>query len=80
MLGVSVQMDETNGRVCLFQMDGLERDTKLEGCRACLEYLFCKGVDVNDTKCFEQICNLNQFVESYQQDGKFIKLTMHKKW
>ena len=30
MLGVSVQMDETNGRVCLFQMDDLERDTKLK--------------------------------------------------
>ena len=33
MLGVSVQMDETNGRLgCLFQMDDLERDTKLEEC------------------------------------------------
>ena len=34
MFGVPVQMDETNGRVCLFQIDDLERDTKLEGCRA----------------------------------------------
>ena len=34
MLGVLVQMDETNRRVCLFEMDDLERDTKLEGCRA----------------------------------------------
>ena len=30
MIGVPVQMDEINGRVCLFQMDDLERDTKLE--------------------------------------------------
>ena len=29
-----MQMDETNGRVCLFQMDDLEQDTKLEGRRA----------------------------------------------
>ena len=34
MLGIPAQMDETNGRVCLFQMNDLERDTKLEGCRA----------------------------------------------
>ena len=44
MLGVPVQMDETNGRVCLFQMDDLERDTKLEGVEPCLEYLIGKGV------------------------------------
>ena len=24
------QMDETNGRVCLLQMDDIDRDTKLE--------------------------------------------------
>ena len=29
-----MQMDETNGKVYLFQMDNLERDTKLEGCKA----------------------------------------------
>ena len=29
-----MQMDETIGTICLFQMDDLERDTKLEGCRA----------------------------------------------
>ena len=34
MLGVPVQMDETNGRVYLFQMDDIERDTKLEERRA----------------------------------------------
>ena len=60
-----MQMNETNGRVCLFQMDDLERDTKLEGCRPCLEYLIGKGVDVDDAKCFDQICNLKQFAESY---------------
>ena len=32
MIRVHVQMDEIIGRVCLFQMDDLERDTKLEGC------------------------------------------------
>ena len=26
-------LDETNGRVCLFQMGDLERDAKLVGCR-----------------------------------------------
>ena len=34
MLGVPVQMDETKGKVCLFQIDDLERDVKLEECRA----------------------------------------------
>ena len=35
-----------------------------------LKYLIGKGVDVeirvvDDAKCFDQICNLKQFVESY---------------
>ena len=46
----------------------------------CLEYLIGKGVDVDDANCFDQICNLKQFVESYLQDEEFIKLPTHKKW
>ena len=46
----------------------------------CLEYLIGKGVDVDDAKCFDQACNLKQFVESYLQDEEFIKLPIHKKW
>ena len=76
MRGMLVQMDETNGRVCLFQIDDRERDTKMEECRA----LPGKGVDVDDAKCFDQICNLKRFVESYLQDEEFIKLPTHKKW
>ena len=45
----------------------------------CLEYLIGKGADVDDAKCFDQICNLKQFVESYLQDKEFIKLPTHKK-
>ena len=45
----------------------------------CLEYLIGKGIDVDDAKCFDQICNLKQFAESYLQDKEFIKLPMHKK-
>ena len=46
----------------------------------CLEYLIGKGVDVDDAKCFDQICNLKQFVKSYLQNEKSIKLPTHKKW
>ena len=46
----------------------------------CLEYLIDKGVDVGDAKCFDQICNLKQFVESYLQDEEFFKLPTRKKW
>ena len=75
-----MQMDETNGRVCLFQMDEISswKDVEL-----CLKYLITKGVDVDDVddaKCFDQICNLKQYVESYLQDEEFIKLPTHKKW
>ena len=79
MLEVPVQMNETNGRVCLFQMDDFERHTKLKGCRAVPGYLIGKGVDVDDAKCFDQICYMKQFVESYPQDEEFIKLPIHKK-
>ena len=37
----------------------------------CLEYLIGKRVDVDDVKCFEQICNLKQFAESYPK-GRII--------
>ena len=56
-------------------MDDLERDTRLEECRALL------GIsDVDDANCFDQICNMKRFVESYLQDKQFIKLPTHKKW
>ena len=38
----------------------------------CLEYLIGKGVDEDGAKCFDQICNLEQFVKSYLQDEEFI--------
>ena len=48
---------------------------------SCLKYLIGIGVvDVDDAKCFGQICNLKQFVRSYLQDEEFIKLPTHKKW
>ena len=40
----------------------------------CLKYLIGKGVNVDDAKCFDQTCNLKQFVESYLEDEKFIGL------
>ena len=40
----------------------------------CLKYLIGKGVDVDDAKYFDQICNLKQFEESCLQDEEFIKL------
>ena len=40
----------------------------------CLEYRIGKGVDVDNAKSFDQICNLKQFVESYLQNVEFIKL------
>ena len=46
----------------------------------CLEYLIGKGVDMDNAKCFDQICNSNQFVESYPQDKQFIKLPTNKNW
>ena len=45
----------------------------------CLKSLIGKGVDVDDAKWFDQICNLKQFVGSYLQDEEFIKLSTHKK-
>ena len=47
---------------------------------SCLEYLIGKGVDVDEAKCFDQICNLKEFVESYLQNEEFIELPTHKKW
>ena len=46
----------------------------------CLKYLIGKGVDVDNAKCFDQICNLKQFMEIYLQNEEIIKLPTHKKW
>ena len=37
----------------------------------CLEYLIDKG-KVDDAKCFDRICNLKQFMESYLQEEELI--------
>ena len=73
-------MQMVNRRVCLFQMDDLNEIPSWKDVEPCLEYLIGKGADVNDAKCFDQICNLKQFVESYLQDEESIKLPTHKKW
>ena len=73
-------MDETNGRVRLFQLDDLERVPSWRDVESCLEYLIGQWVDVDDANCFDQICNLKQFVEGYLQDEEFIKPRTHKKW
>ena len=80
MLVVPVQMDKTDERVCLFQMNPLNEIPSWKDVEPCLEYLIGRGVDVDDAKCFDQICNLKRFVESYLQDEEFIKLPTHKKW
>ena len=48
--------------------------------KPCLEYPIGKGVNLDNANCFDQICNLEQFVESYQQDEEFIKQPTHKTW
>ena len=45
---------------------------------ACLLYLIDKGVDVNDAKCFDQICNLKQCMESYLQDEECLILNCQR--
>ena len=46
----------------------------------CLKYLIGNGVNVDDAKCFDHVCNLKQLVESFLQVEEFIKLPTHKKW
>ena len=58
----------------------LKEITSWKDVEPCLEYLIGKGVDLDGAKCFDQIYNLKQFVESYLQDEEFIKLPTHKKW
>lgn len=46
----------------------------------CVIYLIDKGVELDDVKCFDQVCNLRQFVERNKSDEDFSKLPAHKKW
>ena len=45
----------------------------------CVIYLRDKGVGLGDLKCFDQVCNLRQFVERNKSDEDFNKLPPHKK-
>lgn len=42
-------------------------------------YLQTKGINVDDVKCFDQFCNLQQFIEC-NNDAEFHKLTSSQKW
>ena len=46
----------------------------------CLLYLVDKGVEINDTKCFDQLINLKGFVEINKDDETFQDLLIHQKW
>ena len=43
----------------------------------CLEYLIGKGIDVDDAKCFDQICNLKQCI-NYLLFAFLFLLTSHR--
>ena len=63
-----------------FKWIALNKIPRWKDVEPCLEYLIGKEFDVDDAKCFDQICNWKQFVESYLQDEESIKLPTHKKW
>ncbi|XP_030049150.1 protein FAM200B-like [Microcaecilia unicolor] len=46
---------------------------------ATVAYLKEKEIDIDDSKCFDQFCNLKRFVESNQNED-FEKLLSHEKW
>ena len=46
----------------------------------CVVYLIDKGVELDDVQCFDQVCNLRQFVERNKSDEDFNKLPPHEKW
>ena len=43
-------------------------------------YLNEKSIQVDDSKCFDQFCNLKVFVEANHSDEDFQKLLAHEKW
>ncbi|KAK4323049.1 hypothetical protein Pmani_006233 [Petrolisthes manimaculis] len=34
----------------------------------CVQYLVDKGIEIDDVKCFDQVCNLKKFVDNYKND------------
>lgn len=43
-------------------------------------YLKTRSVDINDTKCFDQFCNLQKFIETKLNDETFMAKLSHDKW
>jgi hypothetical protein len=44
-----------------------------------IKYMMDKGFDIDDSKCFNQFCNLNTFIATYKIEGRKSAL-FHEKW
>lgn len=78
MLRVFGEVDETNGRFLLFQVDNLTPNWT--DVKPCVKYLIDKGIQIDDVMCFDQMSNLKQFVKNYKSDEEFSNLPAHQKW
>ena len=47
---------------------------------ASVSYLRGRKVQVDDSKCFDQLCNLKTFVEANCDEGDFVAQLAHEKW
>lgn len=46
----------------------------------CIRHLAGKGVEIDDSKCFDQVTNLKKFIERSNSDADFSDLLAHQRW
>lgn len=64
----------------IFKWMSLEKIVKWENIGQCIEYLNQKGITIDDSKCFDQHNNLNQFLNDHCSNVNFKNLPSDKKW
>lgn len=64
----------------IFQWMSMDDILKWDDVSKCIEYLLEKGVTINDSKCFDQCHNVNNFITTELHKENFKSLSTDKKW
>lgn len=64
----------------VFTWMNLQEVPDFEDIQICINYLYEKHVIVSDDKCFDQFCNLKQFVTEQKDNEDFKKKLANEKW
>lgn len=63
-----------------FMWMDLSEIPKWNNVEGCIRHLAGNGVEIDDSKCFDQVTNLKTFIERSNSDAGFRDLQAHLRW